>query len=290
MNDKSSFKAAMFDFDGTVTEKGEYTPPKVLADRLVGLSQKIPIGFCTGRQLESFQRHGLNELLREIDPDLRRAFLENLFLFAENGAIGYDFNTEKEVFEEFYRVEWPEEFIPKEVLKKQLKEAIKDLGDVYDNAHRVVIVMRTNLHDVITREVEEVYALSARIYEVTRNILENVSAGFEQYLHAGNSGIGVIIGPANGDKDQAIKRFGELLTTQRGVKFEPNFRDILVIGDSPQIGGNDHYFLQGTFGTAYTVGDHLEGKEFPIPVTDKSGERLFNAKGTLHLVESFFKF
>ena len=68
------FKAAMFDFDGTLTEKGEYHPPQEIADALVNLSQKMPIGFCTGRQLESFKKHGLSELLKEVNDKERPNF------------------------------------------------------------------------------------------------------------------------------------------------------------------------------------------------------------------------
>mgnify|MGYP001614701316 CR=1 FL=1 len=147
--------------------------------------------------------------MKEIEPGQRRLFLQNLFLFAENGAIGYDFNTEKEIFEEFYRVDWPEEFIKKEVLKENLREAIKDYGDVYDDAHRVVIVMRTNAHT--DGDVEKVYRLSDKLYEITLKMCRNFSQEWEKFLHIGNSGIGVIVGPANGDKDFAITKFAELL-------------------------------------------------------------------------------
>lgn len=280
------FKAAMFDFDGTITHKGEYAPPKVLADALVDLSQKIPIGFCTGRQLESFEHRGLTELLREIDPAKRLPFLENLFLFAENGAIGYDFNTKKEVFEEFYRVDWPEEFIGQAKLKQQLREAVKDYGDVYDNAHKVVIVIRTNLHDQADHHIDEVYKLSATMYEITMEVLRKFSADFEDFLHVGNSGIGVIVGPANGDKDHAIKEFGVLLARTRGLKFEENLKDILVVGDSPQKGGNDHYFLRGQLGTPYNVGEANVDNPLLNVVTDEQGKRLFNATATLDLVRN----
>ena len=256
------FKAAMFDFDGTVTEKGQYTPPKELADALVALSQKIPIAFCTGRQLESFERRGLSELLKEIEPGYVKQFLKNLHLFAENGAIGYDFDLELNDFRELYKIDWPGDFIDKEDLKRRLNEAIKDYGDVYEDAHRVVIVMRTNLHNRDERNIEEVYDLSEKIYGVAIELLESISSDFEQFLHVGNSGIGVVVGPANGDKDEGIKRFGEFLTNDSGIIFEPNFRDIMAVGDNPQYGGNDHYFLSGRYGTPYNVGEsEMENKK-----------------------------
>ncbi len=283
------FKAAMFDFDGTVTEKGQYTPPKELADALVALSQKIPIAFCTGRQLESFERRGLSELLKEIEPAYVKQFLKNLHLFAENGAIGYDFNLELNDFKQLYRIDWPSGFIDKEDLKKLLNEAIKDYGDVYEDAHRVVIVMRTKLHDRDERNIDEVYYLSEKIYEVTLELLKGISQNFEQFLHVGNSGIGVVIGPANGDKDEGIKRFGEFLARDSGIIFEPDFRDILAVGDNPQYGGNDHYFLSGRYGTPYNVGESEADSEKLLSVFDKDGKRLLHASGTLALINGILQ-
>lgn len=283
------FKAAMFDFDGTVTEKGQYTPPKEVADGLVALSQKIPIAFCTGRQLESFERRGLAELLKEIEPGQLKKFLKNLHLFAENGAIGYDFDVELNDFRQLYMVDWPDNFIDKDDLKKSLNEAIKEYGDVYEDAHRVVIVMRTKLHDRDERNIEEVYALSEKIYEVTLKLLSGISADFEQFLHVGNSGIGVVIGPANGDKDEGIKRFGEFLMKDSGIVFEPDFRDILAVGDNAQQGGNDYYFLSGRYGTPYNVGETDNGNPKTLLVFGGDGKKLLHAGGTLALIEETLK-
>ena len=71
------YKAAMFDFDGTITGKGQYYPSAEMVDTLVRLSQIMPIGFCTGRQLESFERHGLDEILQQIDK-VKREKLKHL--------------------------------------------------------------------------------------------------------------------------------------------------------------------------------------------------------------------
>ena len=279
----------MFDFDDTVTEKGQYEPPLRLRNALVELSQKMPLGFCTGRQWESFERHGLAELLKGIDSERKKTFLENLFLFAENGAIGYEFDAEARKFGEFYRVEWPKELVDREYLQKTLSEAIKDYGQVYDNAHRVVVVMRTNLHDVVDRKVEDVYDLSEKIYEVCLKILRKISADFEEFVHVGNSGIGVIIGPKDGDKDEAIRRFGEYLGKKRNIKFDDGFRNILVAGDSPQPGGNDYYFLSGKYGTPFNVSDGDVYNGFLKPVLGAKGERLVHSKGSLYLVKKLLK-
>ncbi|MEK7672408.1 MAG: hypothetical protein AAB373_00845 [Patescibacteria group bacterium] len=281
-----NFKAAIFDFDGTLTEKGHYEPPHELSRELVRLSQTTPIGFCTGREVKSFELHGLSQLLLDITPSDREQLLKNLFLFAENGAIGYKFDLEKEQFEEFYRVPWPDEFMPKEELKHHLNEAIKDFGKLYDNKHQVIMVMRTNLdHDFHKGTIEEIYGLAASIYDITIKLLKRIAPDYEKYVHVGNSGIGVVIGPANGDKDGAIVRFGEYLKQDRGIKFGENFSEILCVGDSPQPGGNDFHFLNGKSGTVYNVGEYVGDVDILNPVLTDDGQKILHAAGTLALLK-----
>lgn len=282
------FKAAMFDFDGTITKKGVYSPSAEIADALVKLTQKVPVAFCTGRQLESFVKRGFTALMEEIDDENKTKFLRNLLLFAENGALGYHFDLEAEEFKEFYRVDWPEKFIKREKLKNLLTPRIEKIGQFYENAHEVILVIRTSLHDYEERDIEEVYKLSDEIYEVCVDELRKLDPDFDHYLHVGNSGIGVVIGPAAGDKDEGIKRFADYLSAHRGLHFDDKASEILVVGDSPQVGGNDHYFLNGRYGTAYSVGGAVAGSEFPLQVVDSSGKFLLHDVGTLHLINSLF--
>jgi hydroxymethylpyrimidine pyrophosphatase-like HAD family hydrolase len=257
-----------------------------MVDTLVNLSQIMPIGFCTGRQLESFERNGLNEIVEKMDLGKKDKFLENLYLFAENGALGYDFSPQTQKFEEFYKVPWPEELIKRDLLKEMINEAVADYGDIYENAHRVVIVIRTKLHDIDTRDINQVYELSEKIYEATKELLKNIAPDYEQYLHVGNSGLGVIVGPANGDKDHGIKEFAKILKERCNFDFNDKLREIIVFGDSGHVGGNDHFFLKGDIGSAYSVGEFFSEKGYPKPVIDSNGKRLFNAKGTIHFINS----
>lgn len=278
------YKAAMFDFDGTLTELGEYSPSQKVADALLKLSKKMPIAFCTGRQLESFERRGLSELLKEIALEERHDFLKNLFLFAENGSVGYFYDTNKNNFEEFYRANWPENFIPRKKFIKIANKKIKGLGEVYEQAHRVSVVFRTRLYDVEDRKIEDVYALSKQIFDVIKKYLKNLDYEYPKYLHVGNSGIGVIVCPAMGDKDMAIKKFSEYLSEKREFNFDEKIREILVVGDMPEEGGNDYYFLNGRFGDPFTVGNIVKNSKFPKPVINKDGHRLLNSLGTLYLI------
>lgn len=282
------FKAAMFDFDGTITKKGEYSPNQQMADGLARLAQKVPIAFCTGRQLESFEHRGFPVLMKEIAPEDRDGFLRNLFLFAENGAVGYRYDLERAGFEELYQIGWPEDFMKREDFKQHISTLVSEYGEVYENAHKIVVVLRTRLHGVEDRDIEDVYALSAKIYEICLKTLSEMDPDFEKYLHVGNSGIGVVIGPANGDKDEGIKRFADFLSKNRGFEFDDKASEILVVGDSPQASGNDHYFLNGKYGTPYSVGEAEIKDEFPMSVTDLSGKKLLNDVGTLHLINLLF--
>ncbi len=283
------FKAALFDFDGTVTYEGQFQPAKEMSERLLALSKKMPIGFCTGRQLESFERNGLHYILDVIDPREHQDFLKNMFLFAENGAVGYHYSEEILGFKEFYRVDWPEKFWGKESFKEALVPAVAKFGELYENAHKIVVVIRTKHHHNENRDMNAVYRCSGKIYDETCALLEKFDPHYEDYLHVGNSGIGVVVGPANGDKNVGIKRFAEFLSEKRGLDFGPEFREVLAVGDRPLYGGNDHYFLKGDIGTPYTVGDVVEAAPYPLTVSGSDGERLVNAKATIHLIDGLLE-
>lgn len=281
-----NFKAAMFDFDGTLTEKGQNFPPKEIADVLVNLSQKMPIGFCTGRQIESFEKRALSKLLEQVNDEERPRFMENLHLFAENGAIGYDFNPAIKDFEEIYRIEWPNEFIEREKLRTILNEEVKEYGEILYNAHKIVVVMGTKFYYEDKPAIDKVYELADKIYDVVLGVLKKINPDFAKYVHVGNSGIGVIIGPANGDKDEAVEQFGKFLTTNRGIEFDANYSEILTVGDSAQVGGNDFYFLSGRFGTPYSVGEILPDNPKLQSVKDENGKRILHSNGTLKLIKT----
>lgn len=281
-----NFKAAMFDFDGTLTEKGHHSPSKEIADALVNLSQKMPIGFCTGRQLESFERRALSKLLEHVSDEERPRFMENLYLFSENGAIGYDFNPAIKDFEEIYRIEWPSEFIDREKLRTILNEEVKEYGEILYNAHKIVVVMGTKFYYEDKPAIDKVYELADKIYEIVIGVLKKINPDYSKYVHVGNSGIGVIISPANGDKDEAVEQFGKFLSENRGMKFDAKYSEILTAGDSAQVGGNDFYFLSGRFGTPYSVGEILPDNPKLQSVKDENGKRILHSKGTLKLIQT----
>lgn len=284
---RMDFKAAMFDFDGTVTEKGVYAPSQEVADGLVRLALKMPIAFCTGRQIESFERRGLGALLQEIKPNQREGFLKNLFLMAENGSIGYYFDSKVGHFEEFYKADWPEEFYSRMKLMMILDDAVKTHGSVLYDAHRVVIVIGTRLNSVVDGgNAVEVYKLSSEIFEIVTKLLMEISPDYEKYVHIGNSGIGVIVSPSDSDKDFAILKFSKYLKKYRKFSFENGLKDILIVGDQPLKNGNDHYFLSGKYGTPYSVGEESPMIDSLKYVFDKAKDRLFHSKAVIQLIST----
>lgn len=279
--DFRKFKAALFDFDGTITERCVPFPDQKMAEKLVKLTKIIPIGICTGRQMDSFKKRGLGHLLSFVDEEQEENFLKNLFVLAENGAIGFVYNPEKAVFEEFYHEHWPEDFISREKFKVEINEVVRVHGHVYD-VHEVCVVTRTNYHE--SCDIKKIYDTSDQLYELIANYLKKYSADYDGFLHVGNSGIGVVVGPANGDKDRGIRQFGEYLCRSRQFIFDENLREILVIGDQPFETGNDHYFLNGEQGTPFTVGDFDAQNKYPLPVLNESGSRLLHTEGTMYLI------
>ena len=285
----NNIKAAIFDFDGTVTKKGIPILEDDMLEALVSLAKKMPIAFCTGRNLESFVRRGLDKFMAFLKADERDEVLKNVYLLAENGAVGYFYSTDKHDFEEFYCTDWPDSIVSMDKLKKELSEKVREWGELFENAHKAVVVYRTVLYDIDNRDVNEVYELSHKIYEAAVEYLRGIDKDYEEHLHVGDSGIGVLIIPADGDKDAGIRQFAKYLEDKFGTTFGDNIKDIMVTGDRPQKGGNDFYLLNSGIGTAYTVGDLGEGEHPPTPVIDENGDRILNNKGTLHLIKKVLK-
>lgn len=278
------FKAAMFDFDGTITEPGNYEPDKSVAYRLTRLALKMPIAFCTGRQLESFLDHGFETLMDEIPKKFHKDVLKNLHLIAENGSIGYRFDIEANEFKEFYRVAWPEEYISRKKLMDDLNQAVSEYGAVYYKKHRIVVVIRT--HDHSSGDIGLISGSSSKIYDICEKVLSDFDKDFVEHLHIGDSGIGVVICPVNGDKDTGIKMFGQFLEKEYGFDLGENYKKIMAVGDHPEKRGNDHYFLNGSYGTPFTVNVVIEGTKFPTPVYNELGELLKGPLATVYLIDA----
>lgn len=284
MVDFGKFKAAMFDYDGTLTNPGIWQVDEKVAGAIGRLLVKnFPVAVCTGRQIESFEKR-FGEMIELIRSDFGEDALGNLYLMAENGAVGYEYkigNSGAGKWEMFYIAKWPEE-ISRTDFEKKLYELVKDKAEILSHLVPIVIAPLGRLE----MKFEDVKKKSAEIFKIAEKFIKDYGA--RDYLHIGDSGLGCLICPANGDKDTAIKVFYEFLKDKKGVKFAEGspYREILVAGDNPQKGGNDYYFLNGKYGTPFTVeGDHGNGAKFPLKVFDKSGKQLLNGNGTLYLLK-----
>ncbi|MBU1151890.1 hypothetical protein KJ632_03645 [Patescibacteria group bacterium] len=265
------FKAVMCDFDGTITNPGVNYPSEKMARVLIETAKRVPVAICSGREMASFKLHGIEVFEEYLNEGEGQEFWPNFYFVAENGGIGYRYVEGEYV--PFYEDEWPDDVLGREYLMDLLAARIVGFGGILCK-HRVPIVLHANHGESI----EETREHSAAMHQIAVKALEELLPDYEKHFHVGDSGIGVLIVPAGADKDNGVKRFGEFLG------LGGDFREILVIGDSAERGGNDYYFLNGRYGTAYTVGSYDQGLEWPRPV-QRDGERLMNEEGTMFLLE-----
>lgn len=283
--DFNKFKAAMFDFDGTITEKGVNELDSDIIKEFARLLKKgFPIAICTGRQLESFKRR-IEPLHEYLEKKGEVKVLENLYLLGENGALGYYFDPKSKRYRVFHKASWPLDF-PKKKFSDGLYNATKKIAMALN--HKIPIVLRPKDMEL---NVHDTYRVSSEIYKLAKEYIKKFPyKNTKKIVHLGNSGLGCLIGPASGDKDTAIKAFHDFLRDKRGIKFhehDSRVREILVAGDNPQKGGNDYYFLNGRYGTAFSVCERCHEKFFGMPylVRGDKGHLLFNNKGTVSLLK-----
>ncbi|MBF0330727.1 MAG: YvcK family protein [Candidatus Omnitrophica bacterium] len=85
----SSYSGVVFDVDDTLTEDGVVSDEMI--DKLVAMiNQGVSIGFITGRTNDSLERILLSKIKNH--PRLNGAFLNNIYVYVENGTYGYRFD------------------------------------------------------------------------------------------------------------------------------------------------------------------------------------------------------
>lgn len=268
---KQTFRAAIFDYDGTLTDPHFGSqPPQELCLMLQRLSREIPMALCSGRVL-SHALPKLQLLLGEHFSELQK----NWFLFLENGGVGYRFENGEYV--EMYHVAWPEMLFPKAKFDELIQEFFAGKVDYIDLQPSCVVMSPLHYHTLAPAE----------LLEAVDDLEKMASEFFEKYelnsfLRIGNSAVGLIFYGKDGDKDRGTQEFGKLL----GLSVP--YREILAVGDRPVGNGNDRAFLCGEFGTPFTVGDVVggvvPGGNLPYPVM--SGDtRMTGPLATLHLLE-----
>jgi len=259
---ESQHQAVMFDMDGTLTEIGQRVMPDELVAKIRELAHKIPVALCSGRSFE----HLYGKADKIGTP---------LYLFCENGGVGVKYDPQSQAKDIIYENSWPNHLISQEDLLHRLQEE-------FDGEDYTCLIRNTNVLVTLFSERnlsrEDLIKESSNVFERVDKILSKFPNA--QDFHLLNSLVGIHIIHKDSDKDCAIRHFGQYLQNL-GFSFQTEeFREISCFGDQPLPGFNDFRFLNGKYGTPFTVGYDEISSEYPIEVFD-SNKKLTGPKGTL---------
>lgn len=269
------FTACMFDYDGTLIERGYRMPlPEYMPQVLQETSRKAYMAICTARPFPAAFKHA-HDILGEHFDDLKRRWV----WICENGGAGYAYDADAGEFKEFYRVEWPSHIMPYLQFQDIAREAYRDHVHEIEFAQSVAIMRPKNLP---TLSVKDIAYNCETLEQIGIDLLKRHH--LEDDVRLGNSSLGIIFYGANADKDRGIYEFGKYLQRQVPTLSEP-FRDIICFGDRPVRYGNDEFFLSGRYGTPVNVGDVVIPRSDLLSVIDEHGERLIGPRATSYLLE-----
>ena len=270
---ESRYLACMFDYDGTLVERGYHMPlPQYIPSVLQDTSRKAYMAICTARPFEGAFRDA-HHMLGEHFDDLRAKWV----WICENGGAGYLYDEESGTYKEFYRVAWPTNVMSKEKFVALVHATFDHLVDQVD-VQESVIILRPQQVDV---PAEDIAAACEQIQNIGLNMLKE--NGLYDEIRLGNSSLGVILYGVESDKNRGVAEFGKLLAAM-GVALSDDLREIILFGDRPVRYGNDAYFLNGKLGRPVTVGEDIPEREDLISVIDENGERLMGPGATTYLL------
>lgn len=269
------YTGCIFDIDGTLTVRGDEYIPVFLQPVLADLSMAVPMAVCTARRLQHAHEKLAPLFVHASDPVLCQA---NWMLICENGAVGYVFDPKRREYEECYRAEYPyPEELRKALFEHLNKKLQGKLGVSFMNV--VSMVFRPPLEGVGR---EDLARRSREIALIIRQ--ELLPFDPKGLLSVGDSGIGVNVFPANSDKERGILEFAKSIASRRGFRMSPEAREIVAVGDQPEPLGNDEQFLDGRYGTPFTVGNTHPENFLPLPVFDENGQVMKGPEATLSLL------
>jgi len=259
------FKSAMFDFDGTLCVSGTGQMSEEMMDVLAELCMERPLAICSGRLWEGMLPKMEPIFARAKDPELARS---NWYYCLESGTVGYRYNRQKRDYERFYEFEgkW------NELKVKVMEEAKREFPKITDD---LVFIQGDFNFEAYIRAGRDVAHLTAQMARAAEEFLKKIDP--LGTLHVIDSGIAVHILPKEAHKGRGILEFGNLLG------LEAPYKDLLLIGDQPQRGGNDEQFLEGKWGVPFTTENLGEGLQ-PNPVFNEKDERLTGPTATLELL------
>lgn len=271
---KHHFVACMFDYDGTLVERGYHMPlPQYIPGVLQDVSRKAYMAICTARPFAGAFRDAHHMLGKHFD-DLRSKWV----WICENGGAGYRYDQSSGTYREFYRVPWPTGVMSKEQFVALVHETFD--GIVAEIAvHESVVILRPQQVNV---PADEIARACQKLQEIGLQMLKD--HGLEDEIRLGNSSLGIILFGTESDKNRGVAEFGKLLKGL-GVYLSDDLREIILFGDRPVEHGNDAYFLNGRLGTPVSVGEDILERGDLISVIDERGERLMGPSATTFLLK-----
>lgn len=257
--------AAIFDIDGTLTVLGQQEIPQQLFQKIVQLSEKIPLALATARVSASAIKYLEKFIAASPHPGKSR---KNWFVICENGSLGLEWNEKKKEYEPWYSVQWPQE-IPKEKLFQEMDSAVKNLTK---NNTANVSSFSFRPKRALDESGESLKKKTAEMMRRLKPIFQKYRAG--EQLRLVDSGVAVHVVPKDGDKDRGVREFAK--------RIGENVAEIAVFGDQPGAGMNDELFLNGKLGTPYNVGA-------VSTIRDKNGKILRGPDATLYVLNQIFQ-
>lgn len=267
---KHSYKAAAFDVDGTLTPFARWIVPESLKDALRSIPIDIPLAICSGRTFD-YAREKLQHILdgQFLDEAQKRRW----FLICENGGVLYRYNSRKKDYDRVFEVPWPDQELTQEVMEAFIRDKFGFHVQLLRRPHSFVV----RFHDWLYVFPHLVSTVSHRTGNKIRTLFKKM--GHDKHFMVEDSGIGNLIIPAASGKGKAVQKWAKHL----GI----STKDILVVGDQAQPGGNDAELLSGHFGVPFTVGKHSQPGH-PFPVLDSKGRHLKGPEGTEVLLRKVF--
>lgn len=276
---QKSYVGCLFDIDGTLTVRGDEYIPAFMHEVLANMCMRVPMAVCTARNLKDTYEKMAPVFTRAGDPVTCQ---QNFIFICENGCIGYFYDKSGKEYKEFYRIPYPYAEAHRENVFSRINSAIGNkLGVSF--MKEVSMVFRPVRTDDPDRE-----ALAGRSREIVK-IIESVLeiTDPKRALKIGDSGIGVNVFPYTGNKEQGTLKFAEFIRTRLGMNVDENAKELIVVGDQPGPYGNDETFLNGKYGTPFTVGELHPQNPLPLPVFDLDRKTVLKGpEGTIYLLKN----
>lgn len=271
---KREFVACMFDYDGTLVERGYRAPlPSFMPELLQDVSRRSFMAICTARPFPAAFKHA-HDMLGEHFDELKKKWV----WICENGAVGYAYDEKVDDFVPFYHVKWPEEIIPLSRFSQVIRDTFEQHVSEIQVCENVVILRPADLSRI---SLEEIYFRCETLQHMGLDLLADLE--LEGHIRLGNSSLGVIFYHSKADKDRGVLEFGKYLEA-KGVPLHEPFREIICFGDRAMKHGNDEYFLSGRFGVSVNVGEEILNKAMISSVYDQDGVRLMGPHATSYLL------